>query len=123
MSTRSTRVRIEEALSDPVHAVQHTTCVLETDSDTSKWHIARLPTRSGRWCQALQANTNAKCDTKVAKGSHDTPAPIYLGKKDYHTKKSIEVDFWFCIDDIKRCVSGNKKGGFWIGQQFLQHGQ
>ena len=36
MSTRSTKARIEEALSDPVHAVQHTTCVLETDCDTSK---------------------------------------------------------------------------------------
>ena len=47
MSTRSTRARIEEALSDPIHAVQHTTCVLETDYDTSKWHIAHLPARSG----------------------------------------------------------------------------
>ena len=53
MNTRSTRARIEEALSDLVHAVQHTTCVLETDCDTSKWHIARLPVRSGRQCQAL----------------------------------------------------------------------
>ena len=110
MNTRSTKACIEEALSDPVHAVQHTTCVLKTDCDTSKWHIARLPARSGRRCQALQANTNAKCDTRVARGSHGTPAPTYFGKKrDYHTKKSVEVDFWFCVDDIKRCVSGNKK--------------
>ena len=110
MSTRSTKARIEEALSDPVHTVQHTTCVLETDCDTSKWHIARLPARSGRRCQALQANTNAKCDTRVARGSHGTPTPTYFGKKrNYHTKKSVEVDFWFCADDIKRCVSGNKK--------------
>ena len=58
----------------------------------------------------MQANTNAKCDTRVARGSHGTPAPTYFGKKrDYHTKKSVEVDFWFCADDIKRCVSGNKK--------------
>ena len=113
MSTRSTKACIEEALSDPVYAVQHTTCVLETDCDTSTWHIARLPARSRRRCQALQANTNAKCDTRVARGLHGTPAPTYFGKKrDYHTKKSVEVDFWFCTDDIKRCVSGNKKA--WI---------
>ena len=68
ISTRSTKARIEEALSNPIHAIQHTTCVLETDCDTSKWHNARLPTRSGRRCQALQANTNAKCDTRVARG-------------------------------------------------------
>ena len=113
MSTRSTKARIEEALSDPVHAVQHTTCVLETDCDTSKWYIARLPTRSRRRCQALQANTNAKCDTRVAKRLYGTPAPTYFGKKrDYHTKKSVEVDLWFCADGIKRCVSRNKKA--WV---------
>ena len=113
MSTRSTKGRIEEALSDPVHAVQHTTCVLETNYDISKWHIARLPARSRRRCQVLQANTNAKCDTRVARRSHGIPAPTYFSKKrDYHTKKSVEVDFWFCDDDIKRCVSGNKKA--WV---------
>ena len=42
MSTRSTKACIEEAFSDPVHAVQHTTCILETDRDTSKWPISRL---------------------------------------------------------------------------------
>ena len=70
--------------------------------------------RSGRRCQALQANTNAKCDTRVAKGSHGTPAPTHFGKKrHYHTKKLVEVDFWFCADDIKRqCVSGNEKA--WV---------
>ena len=113
MSARSTKAHIEEVLLDPVHVVQYTTCVLETDCDTSKWHVARLLARSGRRCQALQANTNAKCDTRVARGSHGTPAPTYFGKKrDYHTKKSIEVGFWFCADDIKRCVSGNKKS--WV---------
>ena len=61
----------------------------------------------------MQAHTNAKCDTRVAKGSHSTPAPTYFGKKkDYHTKKLVEVDFWFCADDIKHCVSGNKKA--WV---------
>ena len=61
----------------------------------------------------MQAHTNAKCDTRVAKGSHGTPTATYFGKKkDYHTKKSVEVDFWFCTDDIKHCVSGNKKA--WV---------
>ena len=113
MSTRSTKARIEEALSDPAHGVQHTTCVLETDCDPSKWHIARLPARSARRCQALQAHTNAKCDTRVARGPRGTPAPTYSGdKKDYHTKKRVQTDFWFCADDINRCVSGNRKA--WV---------
>ena len=46
------------------------------------------------------------------------PAPTYFGKKkNYHTKKSVEVDFWFCADDIKRCVFGNNKAWIldWLG--------
>ena len=54
-----------------------------------------------------------KCDIRVAKGSHGTLAPTYFDrKKDYQTKKSVEVDFWFCADNIKHCVSGNKKA--WV---------
>ena len=43
MNTRSTKARIKEALSDPTHGIQHTTCVQESECDPSKWHIARLP--------------------------------------------------------------------------------
>ena len=50
MSTRSTRARIEATLSNSIHALQYTTCILETDCDTSKWHIAHLPTRLERRC-------------------------------------------------------------------------
>ena len=110
MSTRSTRARIQESLSDPGTGVQHTTSVLETNCNESMWHIARLKRGSGRKCQALQAQTNRKCDSRVASGSTGTPAPTFSGKKtEYHTKKIVEAEFWFCADDVNRCVKGNKK--------------
>ena len=110
MNTRSTRARVEEALSDPTLGVQHTTSILETHCDHTKWHIARLPARSARKCQALQCGTNDKCDTRIGKGVHGTPAPTYSGpKRDFHTKKSVEAEYWFCPDDINRCVKGSKK--------------
>ena len=39
MGTKSTRARIEVALLDPIHGIQHTTFVQEFDCDPSKWHI------------------------------------------------------------------------------------
>jgi hypothetical protein len=42
--------------------------------------------------------------------SHGTPAPTYKGlKKEYRSTNIMEYEFWFCHDDIKRCVSGSKK--------------
>lgn len=108
--TRSTRARIEEALSQPDSGVEHTTSVQETDCDPSKWHIARLSGKSNRKCQAMQAHTNEKCDTRVRRGTHGTPAPTYVGlKKEFRTDRHISTDFWFCADDINRCVKGTKK--------------
>ena len=108
--TRVTRARIVEALSKPDSGVQHSTSVHETDCDLSKWHIARLSGKSNRKCQAMQANTNEKCDTQVRRGTHGTLAPTYAGlKKEFRTDRHISIDFWFCADDINRCVKGTKK--------------
>lgn len=113
MNTRSSRERIEKALSDPTHGVQHTTSVQESECDPSKWHIARLPNRSARKCQALQAQTRRKCDARVSRGARGTPAPTYLGqKKDFHTRRLTASEFWFCHDDINRCVQGGPKS--WV---------
>jgi hypothetical protein len=110
MGTRSTRARIQEALSDPTCGVQHTTSVQESECDPSKWHIARLSNRSGRKCQALQAQTRKKCDAKISKGARGTAAPTYSGqKKDFHTRRLTAAEFWFCSDDINRCVKGGPK--------------
>ena len=108
--TRSTKARIEEALSKPDSGVQHTTSILETNCDPSKWHIARLSSKSARKCHAMYAHTNDKCDTRVGRGPHGTPAPTYVGdKKGYKTHRTISTEFWFCADDINRCVKGTKK--------------
>ena len=54
-----------------------------------------------------------KCISKIAKGKKGTPAPTYRGRKEeYRTKREIIIDFWFCWDDIQRCVKGTKQ--IWI---------
>ena len=51
-----------------------------------------------------------KCISKIAKGKKGTLAPTYRGRKqEYGTKREIIVDFWFCWDDIQRCVKGTKQ--------------
>jgi hypothetical protein len=90
--------------------VAHTTSVLETDCPSSHWHIARLPPNSAKRCWAMQANTGTLCHAKVGTGKHGTPAPTYKGlKKEYRSTNNVEYEFWFCPDDIKRCVNGSKK--------------
>jgi hypothetical protein len=50
------------------------------------------------------------CLAKVEAGKHGTPTPTYKGlKKEYCSTNNVEYAFWFCPDDIKRCVNGNKK--------------
>jgi hypothetical protein len=50
------------------------------------------------------------CIAKVGSRKYDTPAPTYKGlKKQFRSTNNVEYEFWFCLDDIKRCVSGTKK--------------
>jgi hypothetical protein len=87
----------------------HVTTALESDCDMSQWHIARISHRSNCKCHAQQAATNVKCTARIAKGSKGTPAPTYRGRKtEYGGSKEIVTDFWFCPDDIERCVKGSK---------------
>jgi hypothetical protein len=112
-NTRSTKARIEESLKEPEHGIAHTTSVLETDCDQAQWHIARLPKNSARKCQALQVHSGKPCNTKINKGSQPTPAPSYHGNKwDLHTRKEVWTEFYFCADDINRCVKGTRKGSY-----------
>jgi hypothetical protein len=90
--------------------VIYTTSVLEIDCFASKWHIAKLPPNSTKRCWALQAITRTMCNAKVGIGKHDTPAPTYKGlRKEFRSPNNIEYEFWFCPDDIKRCMNGSKK--------------
>ena len=88
----------------------HTTSVLETNCLVFKWHIARLPPNSAKRYWALQAIAETMCNAKVGTGKHGTLAPTYKGlKKEFRSPNNMEYEFWFCHDDIKRCVSGSKK--------------
>jgi len=38
------------------------------------------------------------------------PLLLYRGRKeDYGSKRQVLADFWFCADDIERCVKGTKR--------------
>ena len=50
------------------------------------------------------------CNINVGTRNHGTPAPTYKGlMKEFFSITNVEYAFWFCPDDIKRCVSGNMK--------------
>jgi hypothetical protein len=50
---------------------------------------------------------------KFARGSKGTTAPKYRGRNtQYGWTRVIVSDFWFCLDDIERCVKGSKRS--WV---------
>ena len=109
-NTRWTRQHIEESLKSPQHQVPLTTRVMESNCDPKLWHIARLSKSSGRQCQALQAISREACRTKISQGRNGTPAPTYAGmKKDLRMGHNVEAEFFFCPDNIHRCVMGSKR--------------
>ena len=109
-NTRVRRSCIEESLISTEHSVAHTTSMLEIDLVSSHWHIAQLPTNFAKRCWAMQTNTWTLCNAKIGTGKHDTPVPTYKRlKKEYRATNNVEYEFWFCPDDIKRCVNGNNK--------------
>jgi hypothetical protein len=91
----------------------HVTTTLESECDMSQWHIVRISHRSSCKCHAQQAATNFKCTARIAKGSKGTATPTYRGRNtQYGGTKVIVSDFWFCPDDIERCVKGSKRS--WV---------
>ena len=90
--------------------VQYTKYVLESDCDDRQWHIARLPKTSAKACFAQQAITKKKCIAKIVQGGKCTAAPTYTGMMDSYKKNTTEkMQFFFCNDDIERCVKGSRR--------------
>jgi hypothetical protein len=88
----------------------HITTALESDCDMSQWHIARISHRSSCKCHAQQRATEVKYTILIAKGTKGILVPTYQGRKiQYGGSKVIDTDFWFCPDDIERCVKGTKR--------------
>lgn len=109
-SSRATRARIEDSFNTPLYEVTHVTGVHETDCDPKQWHIARTNPKSRVKCQAMQVLSGKACEAQINKGRQATCAPTYTGLKKPYGKDTLELtEFWFCPDDIKRCVMGRKK--------------
>jgi hypothetical protein len=88
----------------------HVTTALESDCDMSQWHIARISHKSSFKYHVQQIATDVKYTTRIAKGSKGTPTPTYRGRRtQYGGSEVIVMDFWFCPDDIERCVKGSKR--------------
>jgi hypothetical protein len=91
-------------------AIPHITAVQETACRESQWHIARLPKNSAKACFAQQAITKKKCIAKIVQNGKSTPAPTYTGLMDsYKKNKKERMQFFFCNDDIERCVKGTRR--------------
>jgi hypothetical protein len=88
----------------------HVTAIHETTCKETEWHIARLPKTSAKACFAQQTITKKKCEARIFQGNKSTAAPTYTGVKQHAHKKKPEVmEFFFCNDDIERCVKGTRR--------------
>lgn len=57
----------------------------------------------------MQVIIGTLCNVKAKTSKHDTFSPTYKEmKKIISSTNNVEHKFWFCYDDIKRCVNGNQ---------------
>ena len=88
----------------------HVTGIEESDCDEREWHISRLPKSSAKACFAQQAVTKKKCTARIVRNNVAIAAPTYTGLMVNYKKNGNDVmQFFFCNDDIERCVKGTKR--------------
>ena len=88
----------------------HVTGIQETDCNDRVWHISRLPKCSAKACFAQQAVTKKKCMARIVRNNVATAAPTYTGLMvNYKKNRNDVMQFFFCNDDIERCVKGTKR--------------
>ena len=93
-----------------VGRASHVFVVHESSCKEMEWHIARLPKTSAKACFAQQAITKKKCEAKIVQGNKSTAAPTYTGiMQNAHKKRPETMEFFFCNDNIERCVKGTKQ--------------
>jgi hypothetical protein len=87
------------------------TAVEETRVNEKLWHIARLNKVSAKACWAQMAVTRKKCTSRIVQHGKSTPAPTYTGLWTHPQKGNQKVveQFFFCVDDIERCVKGYRR--------------
>jgi hypothetical protein len=87
----------------------YVTGIHETACKQTEWHIARLPKTSAKACFAQQAITKKNYKARIIQGNKSTAAPTYTGVIFHaHRKKPEIMEFFFCNDDIERCVKGTR---------------
>ena len=98
------------------HGVAHSTSVLHTG-----YHIYFLMPPNFN-CQTMLSNASqymnfVQCKMQI--GKHDISPPTYKEtKKKLPSTNNVEHAFWFCLNNIKRCVSGSKEK--YVMNQFLK---
>ena len=61
-------------------------------------------------CFVQQAVTKKKCTTRIVRNNVSTAAPTYTGLMvNYKKNRNDVMQFFFCNDDIERCVKGTKR--------------
>ena len=82
----------------------------ETDCDEREWHISRLPKSSAKACFAQQAVTKKKCTARIVQNNVAITTPTYTSLMvNYKKNRNDVMQFFFCNDDIERCVKGTKR--------------
>jgi hypothetical protein len=88
----------------------HVTEIHETACKKTELYIARLPKTSTKAYFAQQAIAKKKYEAKIVQGNKPTAAPTYTGVMQNAHKKMPEIkEFFFCNDDIERCIKGTKQ--------------
>ena len=88
----------------------HVTGIQETECNEREWHMSRLPKSSAKACFAQQAVTKKKCTARIVQNNVPTAAPTYTGLMvNYKKNRNDVMQFFFCNDDIERCVKGTKR--------------
>jgi len=87
------------------------TTIKEIACNESEWHIARLSNNFAKAYFAQHATTKKKlCVAKIVQDNKGTTTQTYIGNINNYKKNMIEVmQFFFCNDDIERCIKGLKQ--------------
>ena len=66
--------------------------MVETDCDTSEWHIARILHKSKKRRHGIQKHTQAKCKLLVVRHGKPTTTPTYKGQKREYKGTTIDIE-------------------------------
>ena len=99
-----------QGTTNDIGRASHVTAIHKTACKETEWHIARLPKTSAKACFVEQAITKKKCKAKIVQGNKSIVALTYTSVTQNAYKKRLEImEFFFCNNDIERCVKGTKQ--------------